>query len=336
MDNGCFAIYETLMAITEKQSIFLPETAPLDVTFLVAPGASIMCVASAIDPLRAANRIAGEQLYRWTVVSPDGTNPLTTSGLPVTVSGKFDANTRHETLIVIAGFGTAPFAKGPFIAGLAKAGRRARAIGGIEAGTWLLGHAGLLDGRASTTHFEDMEDFRAAFPESDVRPERFVIDGPLFTCGGASPAFDLMLHLIRSRNGVALAMNVASVFLYEQSRAAADTQPLVSLGQLEQLDPRISTAIRLMETHVDAPLTMTAIAVRTGVTTRTLETTFNRLIGETPAHYYLGLRLAAARKMVTDTKLPLTEIAARTGFSSAAIFSRAFKTRFAKAPTELR
>ena len=295
-----------------------------------------MCVASAIDPLRAANRIAGEQLYRWTVVSPDGTNPLTTSNLPVAVSAKFDANARHEALIVIAGFGTAPFAKGPFIAGLANAGRRARAIGGIEAGTWLLGYARLLDGRASTTHFEDMEDFRAAFPESEVRPERFVIDGPLFTCGGASPAFDLMLHLIRSRNGAALAMNVASVFLYEQSRAATDTQPLVSLGQLEQLDPRISTAIRMMETHIDTPMTMAEIAMRTGVTTRTLETTFSRLISETPARYYLGLRLAAARKMVTDTKLPLTEIAARTGFSSAAVFSRAFTHRFKRSATSLR
>lgn len=324
------------MAVTEKQSIFLPESVPLEVTFLVAPGSSIMCVASAIDPLRAANRIAGEQLYRWTVASPDGTNPLTTSNLPVAVSAKFDPNARHETLIVIAGFGTAPFAKGPFIAGLAKAGRRARAIGGIEAGTWLLGHAGLLDGRASTTHFEDMEDFRAAFPESNVRPERFVIDGPLFTCGGASPAFDLMLHLIRSRNGAALAMNVASVFLYEQSRAATDTQPLVSLGQLEQLDTRISAAIRLMESHIDTPMTMAAIARRTGVTTRTLETTFNRLIGETPAHYYLGLRLSAARKMVTDTKLPLTEIAARTGFTSASVFSRAFSHRFKRSPKTLR
>jgi transcriptional regulator GlxA family with amidase domain len=324
------------MTKNEKQSIFLPESAPLDVTFLVAPGASIMCVASAIDPLRAANRIAGEQLYRWSVVSPDGTAALTTSGLPVAVSAKFDANARHEVLIVIAGFGTAPYAKGPFIAGLAKAGRRARAIGGIEAGTWLLGHAGLLDGRASTTHFEDMEDFSTAFPDSEVRSERFVIDGLLFTCGGASPAFDLMLHLIRSRNGAALAMHVASVFLYEKSWAATDTQPLVSLGQLEQLDPRISTAIRLMESHIDTPMTMKAIAARTGVTTRTLETTFASLIGETPARYYLGLRLAAARKMVTDTKLPLTEIAARTGFSSASVFSRAFSHRFKRSANSLR
>lgn len=324
------------MTKSEKKSIFLPESAPLDVTFLVLPGASIMCVASAIDPLRAANRIAGEQLYQWSVVSPDGSAPLTTSGLPVSVSGKFDANARHEVLIVIAGFGTAPYAKGPFISGLAKAGRRARAVGGIEAGTWLLGHAGLLEGRAATTHFEDMEDFRAAFPGADIRADRHVIDGPVFTCGGASPAFDLMLHLVRARQGAAMAMNVASVFVYEQARAATGIQPLVSVGQLPSLDPRVAMAIHLMEGHLDEPLAMAAIARRAGVTPRTLETAFARLIGETPGRYYLGLRLAAARKMVTDTRLPIAEIAARTGFSGSATFSRAFKARYGNAPGRLR
>ena len=320
----------------EKPSIFLPEDAPLDVTFLVLPAASILCVASSIDPLRAANRIAGQTLYRWTIVSPDGASPETTCGLPIAASAKFDANARHEVLIVIAGFGTAHYAKGPFIAGLTKAGRRARAIGGVEAGTWLLGRAGLLEGRAATTHFEDMEDFRTAFPGADVRADRYVIDSPVFTCGGASPAFDLMLHLIRSRHGMGLALSVASVFLYDQSRAPADTQPLVSLGQLERNSPRVAAAIRLMENHIDEPVPIASIAARLGVTARTLELTFTKLIGETPGHYFLGLRLAAARKMVTDTSLPMTEIATRTGFSSAAAFSRAFGVRFSKAPASLR
>ena len=320
----------------EKPSIFALENTPLDVTFLVLPGASILCVASSIDPLRAANRIAGEALYRWTIVSPDGASPETTSGLPVAVSGKFDANARHEVLIVIAGFGTGPYANGPFIAGLAKAGRRARAVGGIEAGTWLLGRAGLLEGHAATTHFEDMEDFRTAFPGTDVRADRYVIDGPVFTCGGASPALDLMLHLVRARHGMGLALSVASVFIYEQSRAPSDTQPLVSLGQLERSDPRVAAVIRLMESHIDEPLTIAAISKRIGVTPRTLELAFAKHIGETPGHYYLGLRLAAARKMVTDTRLPMTEIATRTGFSSAAAFSRAFGERFGGAPMSLR
>ena len=143
-----------------------------------------------------------------------------------------------------------------------------------------------------------MEDFVAAFPGTDVRPDRYVIDGPVFTTGGASPTFDLMLHLVRSRLGMAVALDVASVFIYDQARAATDAQPLVSLGRLDGYDPRLAQAIRLMEAHVDQPLTIAAIAQRAGVTARTLESIFRSSIGETPGAYYLRLRLHAARRLV--------------------------------------
>jgi transcriptional regulator GlxA family with amidase domain len=194
----------------------------------------------------------------------------------------------------------------------------------------------LLEGRAATTHWEDMEDFAAAFPGTDVRPDRYVIDGPVFTSGGASPTFDLMLHLIRSRLGMAVALDVASVFIYDQSRASTDAQPLVSLGRLDGYDPRLAHSIRLMEQHIDQPLPVASVARRAGVTPRTLENIFRKSIGETPGAYYLRLRLNAARRLVVDTRVPMADIAARTGFSSAATFSRAFANSFGEAPSQFR
>lgn len=332
----CFAFYETNMAKTERPSIFLAERAPLKVTFLVFSGSSIMCVASALDPLRAANRIAGETLFDSKLVSMTGDAPVTTCGLPVAVSGRFDPAETTDMLVVIAGFGTQNYATSALLAGLRRVARSARAVGGVEAGTWLVARAGLLEGRSATTHWEDMEDFMAAFPGTDVRPDRYVIDGPVFTSGGASPTFDLMLHLVRSRLGMAVALDVASVFIYDQARAATDAQPLVSLGRLDGYDPRLAQAIRLMEAHIDQPLTISAIAKRAGVTTRTLETIFFRSIGETPGAYYLRLRLNAARRLVVDTRVAMADIGARTGFSSAAVFSRAFSRAFGQAPTRFR
>jgi len=332
----CFAFYEVLMTKTETRNIFRSERTRLAVTVLVFSGASIMCVASAIDPLRAANRIAGETMFDFRLVSVSGDPAVTTCGLPVTVSGKFDPAARTDMILVVAGFGTQGYATPSFLQGLRRAARSARACGGIEAGTWLVARAGLLEGRAATTHWEDLEDFAAAFPGIDVRPDRYVIDGPVFTCGGASPTFDLMLHLIRSRLGMAVALDVASVFIYDQSRAATDAQPLVSLGRLDGYDPRLAQAIRLMEAHVDQPLAIAAIAGRTGVTARTLEVIFANSIGETPGAYYLRLRLSTARKLVIDTRVAMADIAARTGFSSAAAFSRAFSRSFGKPPSALR
>ena len=217
----------------EKPTIFRAEQAPLKVTLLVFSGASIMCVASAVDPLRAANRIAGGKPFDFRLVSVTGEAPVTTCGLPMAVAGRFDAAEPTDVLMVVAGFGTQNYATSTLLAGLRRAARTARACGGIEAGTWLVARAGLLEGRAATTHWEDMEDFSAAFPGVDVRPDRYVVDGPVFTSGGASPTFDLMLHLIRARLGMAVALDVASVFIYDQSRAATDAQPLVSLGRLD-------------------------------------------------------------------------------------------------------
>lgn len=324
------------MAKSEKPTIFRSERTSLKVTMLVFSGASIMCVASAVDPLRAANRVTGEAMFDYRFVSLTGEPAITTCGLPVAVAGVFDPNEAADVIVVIAGFGTQGYATSKLLGGLRRAARHARAIGGVEAGTWLVARAGLLEGRAATTHWEDMEDFSTAFPGIDVRPDRYVIDGPVFTCGGASPTFDLMLHLVRSRLGMSVAMDVASVFIYDQSRAATDAQPLVSLGRPDGYDPRLAQAIRLMEGHIDRPLTVAAIARRTGVTPRTLENIFGASIGETPGAYYLRLRLSAARRLVVDTRISMANIAERTGFSSAATFSRSFSRAFGTAPVRLR
>jgi transcriptional regulator GlxA family with amidase domain len=324
------------MSKSERLSIFRPERLPLSVTFLALSGSSLMCVASAVDPLRAANRVSGETMFDWKIVSKDGAPAITTAGLPVAASGAFDPAERPDVLAIIGGFGTRNEIAPALLSGIRRVARSARAFGGIEAGSWLIARAGLLEGRAATTHWEDMEDFVDAFPGTDVRPDRYVIDGPAFTAGGASPTFDLMLHLVRSRLGMAVALDVASVFIYDQARAATDAQPLVSLGRLDGYDSRLAHAVRLMEAHIDQPLTVAAIAHRTGVTARTLESIFRRSIGESPGAYYLRLRLHAARRLVLDTRIAMTDVAARCGFSSSAAFSRAFSRAFGFAPVRMR
>ncbi|HET7413369.1 MAG TPA: GlxA family transcriptional regulator [Pararhizobium sp.] len=315
--------------------IFAPQASCLDVTFLVLSGSSIMSIASAIDPLRAANRVEEREIFRWRIVSPDG-KPIVTSGQTSIAAERLDPARATDAFIVIAGFGAGALTDRRLISSIRKMASMAGAVGGIESGPWLLARSGLLEGRRATTHWEDLEDFAATFPEIDVVPDRYVIDGRFFTTGGASPTFDLMLHLIRMRHGMATALDVASVFIYEQAHAGEEAQPLVSLGRLDDYDPRLAVAIRMMEATIDAPLTVAAIARRCGVTTRTLETLFLKAIDESPGAYFLRLRLSAARRLVKDSRIPLADIAARTGFSSAASFSRAFRKAYGASPSGLR
>lgn len=305
---------------------------PLDVTLLVLPDVSLMSLAATLDPMRAANRLVGRQCYRYRVVSPDGGHVKTSSGLSICVDGVFDPDLRCDLLIVVAAFRIFEHAKPGLLRALRKAARRALYVGGIESGSWVLALAGLLDGRSATTHWEDLEDFAARFPTVNVKADRWVIDGRYFTTGGAAPALDFLLSLIRARQGHTLSLDVASLYIYDGLAGGWETQPSVSLGRITSQEPRLTEAIRLMEKHVDAPLPIVDIAHATGVSARALETAFRRGTGQSPGQFYLGLRLNTARRLVVDTNLAMAEIAVRSGFSSVSALSRAFKRRFGASP----
>jgi transcriptional regulator GlxA family with amidase domain len=329
-------ISETSETESEAMTIFAPGAQPLSIDLLVTPDANLLSVAATIDPLRAANRIAGRTLYVWRLVSPDGAPPPLGAGIAPPVAGPFDPAAAHDALVVIASFDVERHATPRLLGALRAAARRRRAVGGVEAGTWLLAKAGLLEGRRATTHWEDFEAFAHAHPEVDLRPDRYVIDGPRFTAGGAAPALDMMLALIRVRQGAAFALDVASVFVYDESLPGEAPQTSVSLGRIRERAPRLAAAVRAMVSRLDAPLPMATIARRAGVSERTLEAEFRRVLGTTPRSYYLALRLGEARRLMRDGAAPVAEVAAATGFSSASAFARAFRERFGESPTAVR
>lgn len=306
------------------------------VVIVVLPESSIMSLASVLDPMRAANRVAGKILFNWTILSPDGEPVLLTCGVVIAVDGMFSARQQGDCLLIIGGFNLDRYAQKPFIAGLQTAARHFSIVAGIESGCWLLARCGLVNGRTATAHWEELEDFALAFPDVSVRADRFVTDGKFWTSGGASPTFDMMLHLIRQRFGSSVALDVASIFVYDETHAATDAQPLVSLGRMEALDPQLARAIRLMERTLDRPLSITALALRAGQSQRQLEVRFARALGISPGSYYLRLRLQTAQRLVSDTQLSVREVALRCGFDSLSSFSRAFKRQYGASPMTLR
>ncbi len=317
-----------------ENAIFQPSDQPLTIALLVLPQASILEVASALDPLRNANRQLGRDAYHWRVVSPDGAPVALTCGIELPSSGPLSHAVGAEALIVVAGYRLAEVATRPLIRDLRRIASRFALVGGIDAAPWVLARAGLLDGYRATVHWEDLEDLAATHPDIDVVPDRFVIDRNRVTISGAAPASDFMLHLIRARHGAALARQVAASFL---TRARPGNEPQVAaIDPDPALDPRVAAALARMEARIDTPETITMTARSVGLSARRLETLFRQALGTTPAAHALGLRLQAARRMLTDTKHPLAEVALRTGFSGPATLSRAFSSRFGHPPGQLR
>ncbi|ANK73169.1 GlxA family transcriptional regulator [Ensifer sp. ENS07] len=306
------------------------------VDVLVLPETNLILVASVIEPMRAANRIAGRPLYDWTIYSPDGAPIETKSGIPIPVSGIFRPQRETSPLFILSSYNWQRSATSQLKMLLSQTARHRELMAGIESGSWLLAETSLLDNFKATTHWEDFEDFTAAYPQVTMVRERFVIDGKRITTGGSLPTLDLMLELIRRAHGYSLALEVSRLFIYEQERTRGDLLQMPTIGNMRILDPRVGAAVKLMEETVEAPLTLARLARRIGVSTRHLQDLFRDTMGVAPHEHYLALRLNAARRKVIETRMEFADIAAISGFNSSSSFSRSYRAHYRESPSETR
>lgn len=309
---------------------------PLDIDLLILPETNLILIASVIEPLRGANRISGSELYRWRLLTPDGAAAETTSLIPVPACSAFRPTSDTTPLFVLASYNWRRSATQALKMQLSQTARHRSMVAGIESGTWLLAEASLLDNVAAAVHWEDFDDFELAYPQVRAVKDRFVIDGKRITTAGSLPTVDLMLEIIRRRQGYSLALEVSRLFIYEpaSTQSAAELSP--STAGLRMRDPRVAQAIRLMEEHIEQPLILTRLARRVGVSARHLQALFQDGIGAPPHVHYLALRLNAARRKVIETKDSFAEIAAATGFNSASAFSRSYRASFSESPSGTR
>ncbi|MEM0921667.1 MAG: GlxA family transcriptional regulator [Pseudomonadota bacterium] len=301
---------------------------PLEIEILVLPETTLMLFAAIVEPLRALNRVMGQELYRWQAVSIDGAPVATASGVPVPVNEPFRPEGAGP-LFVTASYNVASqFAPG-VIRPLAQAGRLRPVIAGIEAGGWVLAQAGMLNGHRATTHWEDLDAFAGRFAEIDVVAQRWVRDRRRLTTAGAAPTLDMMLDLIAARQGRARASDVARLLNYRPSEAPAGGRP--GLG-----DPAVAKVLALMDAHLDDPLPVAELARAAGLSPRHLQNRFRAALGTAPQAHYLGLRLTAARRLLLETRAPVLDVAAATGFASPAGFARAYRRLHGESPSATR
>ncbi len=316
--------------------MFSPGDNALTIDILAFPNITLILMASVIEPLRAANRITGRNLYSWRILSMDGKPLETTAGISFPADAAFRPEDGDAPLFVVSSYNWADYNTAKVKRALSRAARYRPMIAGIESGAWLLAEAALLANHKATIHWEDYDDFSSRYPDIVATRERFVIDGKRITTGGSIPTLDLMLEIIRRRQGYSLALEVARSFIYEREGGLRHSLQGPEGPGKTAIDNRVSEALRLMEDSVGEPLPLSRIARRTGISERHLNSLFRRSLGVGPHEHYLALRLNAARRRVIETPLPLAEIAEATGFNSAAAFSRCYRAQFRESATETR
>ncbi|MEZ5762534.1 MAG: helix-turn-helix domain-containing protein [Paracoccaceae bacterium] len=316
-------------------TILAPESAPLSVGILLMEETNALSLAAVVDPMRVANRRTGRNHYAWRYYSVRGGPVRLTAGIEVPTEPLGD-RIDCDLLILVASFRIAEQSTPAFLARLRRLAPQVRAMAAVDGAAWFLARAGLLNGTRATVHWEDLEAFTADFPAIDVRRDRYVISGDRITTGGAAPSLDFMLDLIRARQGAELALSVAGTLLYDPVHTATAPQRTMSAARIARADPALGRAVALMEAAVEDPPPVAEIARRIGLSARRMEMLFRARLGTSPGRFFLDLRLEEARRMVTDSRLPLQEIALRTGFSGQAAFARAFRARFGSTATALR
>lgn len=296
----------------------------------------MMSVCSAIEPLRAANRLLGRETYRWTLLSADGAPVRASNGIEVGVDGAIGGPLQADLVLVCAGLRANPEPQRAFTSALRRALARGAAIGAISTGAFVLARAGLLDGFRCTVHWEYRPAFLETYPDIDCTDALFEIDRNRVSCAGGVASMDLVLTLIAQDRGSDLSEAVANQFQLERIRSPRDAQRSGAIGALHGAPSALRRAVALMLAAAEDPLPIPEIARQAGLTPRQLERLFARDLATSPVRYYLGLRLERARELLLHTTMPVLDVAIATGFATGSHFSQCYRRRFAVTPSQAR
>ncbi|AJY46277.1 GlxA family transcriptional regulator [Martelella endophytica] len=304
--------------------------------FILVPGFALMSYASATEPLRAANLLAGQELFRWQTFSIDGGPVASSSGASVPCAKLTAEGALPHFMFVCAGGTPDAWHMPKLTAALRRLARRGDMLGGISGGPYLLAEAGLLDGRDFTIHWEHAAALIEAFPHLQPRQARFVMDGNRITCGGGVAPLDMMHAIIAERMGEAFARRVSDWYLHTAVAPSAAPQRAVIAERYNVNHPVLLNVLEKMEATIESPLTRRAMAAFAGISDRHLDRLFNAHMNTHYRDIYRAIRLAHARRLMQQSPLSLAEIAYATGFSSAAHFSRAFSEHYGHPPSKER
>jgi transcriptional regulator GlxA family with amidase domain len=320
-------------AMSEPQTI---APAPAEIGFLLLPGYSMIAFASALEPLRMANRVRERELYRWRVLSADGGPVQASSGLDVVPDASL-AEARGFSLLLVCGGERVEHACGAEVLnGLRRLARERVPLGELCTGTYALARAGLLDGYRCTIHWENMASLREAFPRVAVSLELFEIDRDRYTCSGGTAPLDMMLNLVREQHGAEVATAISEEFVCERIRGRNDRQRVPLRLYLGTSQPKLTEAVSLMEANLEEPMSLDELAVHVGLSRRQLERLFQRHLHQAPTRYYLDLRLSRARQLLLQTSMSIVDVALACGFVSAPHFSKCYRDHYAVAPRDER
>jgi len=198
-------------------------------------------------------------------------------------------------------------------------------IASLCTGAFVLGEAGLLDGRRATTHWGHAAALSARYPQAVVDPDVLYTDnGNVLTAAGKAAAVDLCLHLIHLDHGATVANTVARRLVVPPHRAGGQAQFVATPVQVSG-DHSLAHLLAWAQERLDQPLTVTDLARRANTSPRHLGRQFRAVTGQTPLQWLLTQRVRRAQQLLEATDDGIESVAVATGMGTATTLRRQFK-----------
>ncbi|MGH1465556.1 MAG: GlxA family transcriptional regulator [Cognatishimia sp.] len=302
--------------------------------FVLMNNFTMLSFSSAIECLRLANRMAGKDLYHWTLISERGVSVTCSAGTTFSVESDLGDIKRDDTIMLCGGVDVQKATTQKLLNWLRRESRKGVQIAGLCTATYALAKAGLLNDRRVTIHWENHDGFVEEFSDADIELTKsvFVVDRNRMTTAGGTASLDLMLKLIADDHGQELANAVADQLIYSSIRTDQDAQRLSVPTRIGVRHPKLSQVIQMMENNIEEPLTPTDLAQMVDMSTRQLERLFRRYLDRSPKRYYMELRLQKARNLLMQTDMSVINVALACGFSSPSHFSKCYRSHYQVTP----
>lgn len=306
--------------------------APRRFVFLLLDKFTMLAFASAIEPLRIANRVVGEKVYTWALAGEGGETATCSNGASFKLDIGLEEIERDDILLVCGGIDVQRASTKPVLNWLRREARRGVIIGGLCTGAYALAKAGLLDGKKATIHWENQDGFLEEFEDVTLTKSVFVMDTNRWSTAGGTSSLDLMLKVIAGDHGEDVANTVADQLIYSTPRTDQDTQRLSIPTRIGVRHPKLSQVIQMMEGNIEDPMSPADLAEEVGMSTRQLERLFRRYLNRSPKRYYMELRLQKARNLLMQTDMSVINVALACGFASPSHFSKCYRSHYNTTP----
>lgn len=297
---------------------------------IVFPGVVALDLIGPLEAFSLAMRLPDPPVapYDLHVVSPDGGLITATNGLQIQTAPLASVEAMAIDTLVIPGGRVRDDTPSldRVISWIAERAPSVRRVCSVCTGAFLLGRAGLLDGRRATTHWAQTGRLSEDFPACDVQKGPiFVNDGHVWTSAGVTAGIDLALALIEEDHGHHVAMRVAETMVVYMRRTEGAPQISQSLEAQLRADSDFSKLAAWIASNLTEDLSVESLAEHCNMAPRTFARTFAATVGTTPARFVANLRLERARPLIEQGELSMKEIARQTGWANEQNLRRAVR-----------